>query len=124
LLLAVLFAEHLYMLVQLVVRGVVQKLDSPGLQKERSERYAIRKRLLEKMVEWDVSAAETHGPGVTSGEKITRTALEEEARKLSVVGEGRPEQLFWQRQRGADETIQVGRALIAETAANKTEGKY
>ncbi|KAH6856677.1 calcium-activated chloride channel-domain-containing protein [Chaetomium sp. MPI-CAGE-AT-0009] len=93
LLLAVLFAEHLYMLVQLVVRGVVQKLDSPGLQKERSERYAIRKRLLEKMVEWDVSAAETAAPGVSSGEKITRAALEEEARQLSVVGEGRPEQL-------------------------------
>jgi hypothetical protein len=93
LLLAVLFAEHLYMLVQIVVRSVVQKIDSPGLQKERSERYAIRKRLLEKMVEWDVSGAETAGPGVSGGEKITRDVLEEEARKLSVAGEGRPEQL-------------------------------
>ncbi|KAH6631730.1 calcium-activated chloride channel-domain-containing protein [Chaetomium tenue] len=93
LLLAILFAEHLYLLVQLVVRGVVRKLDSPGLQKERSERYAIRKRLLEKMVEWDVSGAETAGPGVSGGEKITRAVLEEEARRLSVVGEGRPEQL-------------------------------
>ena len=105
LLLALLSAEHLYMLVQLVVRGLVRKLDSPGLQKERSERYAIRKRLLEKMVEWDFSGSgsgsggpETAGPGVGvgvggGGEKITRAVLEEEARRLSVVGEGRPEQL-------------------------------
>jgi len=121
LLLSILFAEHLYLVVQLVVRSVIQKLDSPGLQKERSERYAIRKRLLERMVEWDVDEAEASGPGVSAGEKITRDTLEEEARRLSVAGEGKPEQLFWQRQRSASETIQVGRALIAETAANKTK---
>ncbi|KAK4043370.1 calcium-activated chloride channel-domain-containing protein [Parachaetomium inaequale] len=101
LLLAILFAEHVYLVVQLVVRSVIQKLDSPGLQKERSERYAIRKGLLERMVEWDVSGggggagagAEVSGPGVSGGEKITREALEEEARRLSVAGEGRPEKL-------------------------------
>ncbi|AEO55360.1 hypothetical protein MYCTH_40920, partial [Thermothelomyces thermophilus ATCC 42464] len=121
LLLSILFAEHAYLLVQLVVRNVIRKLDSPGLQKERSERYAIRKRLLERMGDWDVSDdARAGGPGVGAGagagtgEKITRDALEEDARRLSVAGEGKPEQLFWQRQRSAAETIQVGRALIAE----------
>ncbi|KAL2177269.1 calcium-activated chloride channel-domain-containing protein [Thermothelomyces heterothallicus CBS 202.75] len=124
LLLSILFAEHAYLLVQLVVRSVIRKLDSPGLQKERSERYAIRKRLLERMGDWDVSDdARAGGPGVGAaaaagtGEEITRDALEEEARRLSVAGEGKPEQLFWQRQRSAAETIQVGRALIAEARA-------
>ncbi|OAA68407.1 plasma membrane channel protein [Niveomyces insectorum RCEF 264] len=46
LLLSILFAEHLYLTVQLVVRYVVDKLDSPGLQKERAERFALRKRVL------------------------------------------------------------------------------
>lgn len=92
LLLAILFAEHLYLLVQLVVRGVIRKLDSPGLQKEKAERFAMRKKLLERMVERDVTA-DAAGPGVGEGEKITREALEEEARRLSVAGEGRPEQL-------------------------------
>jgi hypothetical protein len=130
LLLAILFAEHVYLVVQFVVRGVIKKLDSPGLQKERSERYAIRKGLLERMVEWDVSGgggdgagAEVSGPGVSGGERITREALEEEARRLSVAGEGRPEKLFWQRQRGAGETIQVGRALIAEVSTTLRGGK-
>lgn len=95
LLLSILFAEHAYLVVQLVVRSVIRKLDSPGLQKEKSERYAIRKRLLERMVEWDVSGSDAaRGPGVSGGgEKITRDTLEEEARRLSVAGEGKPEQL-------------------------------
>jgi len=119
LLLSILFAEHLYLLVQFVVRGVIRKLDSPGLQKEKAERFAMRKKLLERMVERDVSA-EASGPGVSGGEAITREALEEEARRFSVVGEGGPEQLFWLRQRGASETIQVGRALIAEVSFGVT----
>ncbi|KAL2255435.1 hypothetical protein VTK26DRAFT_3391 [Humicola hyalothermophila] len=118
LLLAILFAEHVYLAVQLVVRGVVRKLDSPGLRKERSQRFAIRKKLLERMAEHDMAAGgDTSGPAVSeAGEKVTRATLEEEARGLSVAGEGRPEQLFWMRQRSADETIRVGRALIAEVS--------
>ncbi|SPQ23652.1 2a900178-a87d-41f3-9abc-d1ff5ebead5a [Thermothielavioides terrestris] len=125
LLLAILFAEHVYLVVQLVVRGLIRQLDSPGLQKERAERFAMRKKLLERMAERGVSAEAAAGPGVGGGaeeEKITREALEEEARRLSVSGEGRPEQLFWLRQRSADETIQVGRALIAETTSSNQTG--
>ncbi|KXX80252.1 Anoctamin-10 [Madurella mycetomatis] len=115
LLLSILFAEHVYLVVQFVVRGIVRKLDSPGLQKEKAERFAMRKQLLERMAERDVSE-ETTGPGMSGGEKITREALEEETRRFWAVGGGRPEQLFWQRQRGAAETIQVGRSLIAEVS--------
>jgi hypothetical protein len=92
LLLSILFAEHVYLAVQFVVRGVIHKFDSPGLQKERAERFAMRKKLLERMVEHDVTE-EASGPGVSGGEKITRATLEEEARTLSVAGEGKPEQL-------------------------------
>ncbi|KAK3307115.1 calcium-activated chloride channel-domain-containing protein [Chaetomium strumarium] len=93
LLLSILFAEHVYLVVQFVVRYLIRKLDNPGLQKEKRERFAMRKKLLERMVERDMSK-ETTGSGVGfGGEKITRESLEEDARRLSVSGEGRPEQM-------------------------------
>lgn len=85
LLLSILFAEHLYLIVQIVVRGVLQKIDSPGLQKERAERFAMRKQLLEQTLGQDLTE-ESHGPGYSGGEKITRAALEEEARQTSIKG--------------------------------------
>lgn len=95
LLLTILFAEHVYLLVQRVVRSVISKLDSPGLQKERSERYSIRKRLLERMGDWDVRqgtrANATAGAGTE--ETISRDTLEEEARQLSMGSGDKPEQL-------------------------------
>lgn len=115
LLLSILFSEHLYLVVQLVVRGIVQKLDNPGLQKERAERFAMRKQLLEQTFGQDISE-EARGPGNSGGEKITREALEEEARLLSIKGGISQEQLFWQRQRGSAETIQIGRHLIEEVS--------
>ncbi|MBE3042438.1 anoctamin [Candidatus Bathyarchaeota archaeon] len=45
-LLAVLLAEHFYLAVQMGVRAVVSRMDSPGLQQERRERFAVRKRML------------------------------------------------------------------------------
>ena len=43
LLLAMFFSEHTFLAVQLGVRTALSKLDSPGLQKERSERFLVRK---------------------------------------------------------------------------------
>jgi anoctamin-10 len=37
------FSEHIYLIVQLAVQKAFSKLDSPGLQKERAERFAIRR---------------------------------------------------------------------------------
>lgn len=123
LLLSILFAEHLYLVVQLVVRYVVGSLDSPGLQKERAERFAMRKLHLQETLGEDF-AENAAAANLSAGEKITREALEEEARRASVSGSGTPEQLFWQRQRGAAETIQIGRGLISEAAAaNKTKAQ-
>ncbi|KAL2015919.1 hypothetical protein VTK56DRAFT_4533 [Thermocarpiscus australiensis] len=121
LLLTILFAEHVYLVVQFVVRGVIRKLDSPGLQRERAARFAVRKKLLESVVERD-RGDEASGRGLGDGEKVTRETLEEDARRLSVAGGVTPEQLFWQRQRSKTETITVGRSLIAE-AAQHSQGR-
>jgi hypothetical protein len=43
LLLTMFFSEHIYLAVQLAVRTALSKIDSPGLRKERAERYAARK---------------------------------------------------------------------------------
>ena len=42
-LLTILFSEQIYFIVQIVVRYALSKIDSPGLQKERGERFAIRR---------------------------------------------------------------------------------
>lgn len=124
LLLSILLSEHIYLVVQFVVRYVIGNLDSPGLQKERAERFAMRKFHIEETLGEDM-AEKAADANFTGGEKITREALEEEARRASTSGkEVGPEQAFWQRQRGAAETIQIGRSLFQEAAAvaaNKTK---
>ncbi|KAK0751076.1 calcium-activated chloride channel-domain-containing protein [Schizothecium vesticola] len=123
LLVSILFAEHLYLVVQIVVRGVVGKLDNPGLQKERAERFAMRKQLLESTFGRDMSD-ESHGVGTSGEQKITRETLEEEARQLSIKGSMSKEQQFWLRQRSAGETVQIGRHMFSEiVAANQTKAK-
>ncbi|KAK4193882.1 calcium-activated chloride channel-domain-containing protein [Podospora australis] len=107
LLVAILFSEHLYLVVQHVVRGVIQKMDSPGLQKERAERFKMRKQLFERMVQQEVSGEEK---------------IPERSKKESVES-GR----FWGRQgpAGAAETIAIGRALIRQAvdAGEKNQTK-
>ncbi|ROW02213.1 hypothetical protein VSDG_02581 [Cytospora chrysosperma] len=125
LLLSILLSEHLYLLIQFVVRYVIGNMDSPGLQKERAERFAMRKLHLQEIFGEDL-AESAAGANFAGPEKITREALEEEARRGSVSGSRleAPEQLFWQRQRGAAETIQIGRGYMSEAvdaAANKTK---
>lgn len=48
LLLTVFFAEHLFIVLRLTVRHVISKIDSPGLQKERRERFLVRKQYFEE----------------------------------------------------------------------------
>ncbi|KAI0099924.1 DUF590-domain-containing protein [Nemania sp. FL0031] len=119
LLVTVLFAEHLYLGTQFIVRYVLDQIDSPGLQKERKERFTTRKCLLEETLGPDAMSAAVP-PSPRTGEKITLAALEEEARKLSVGGGGTPEQMFWLRQQGMDETIAIGRKLISQAKPPKS----
>ena len=90
LLLSIIFADQTYHTVQAVVHYVVDKLDSPGLQKERAERFALRKRMLAESLGED-EAEKAMGPGVTGGAAVTREALEDEARMLSSQGQDTPE---------------------------------
>ncbi|KAH8163584.1 hypothetical protein CIB48_g4671 [Xylaria polymorpha] len=113
LLVTILFAEHLYLGTQFIVRYALRQIDSPGLQKERRERFAMRKQLLEETLGPDAMGSAVP-PTPKTGEKITLVALEEEARRLSTGGGGTPEQMFWLRQQGMDETIAIGRKLISQ----------
>jgi hypothetical protein len=129
----IMFAEHFYFVVQLVVRHVMSKLESPGVQRERKERYMMKKRLLEETLGQNVEEKDAI-PGLEGGEEITREALEEEARRQSTQGHGTPEDAyvsviclavfrigansssFWQRQRGMNETITMGRRMIEQVS--------
>ncbi|KAI0404331.1 DUF590-domain-containing protein [Xylaria palmicola] len=120
LLATILLAEHLYLATQFAVRYALEQMDSPGLQKERKERFTMRKQLLAETLGPDALEAAVP-PTPRNGEKITRAALEDEARRLSTSsGSSTPERTFWLRQQGMDETIQIGRQLIsqAKTAKN------
>jgi hypothetical protein len=88
LLLSIIFAEHLYLVVQTVVHYVLAKMDRPGLQKERAQRFAMRRQLLQETLGQDL----THGASLGGNEKITRQALEDEAR-LTSQGHGTPEEM-------------------------------
>lgn len=115
LLLSILLAEHLYLAVQHAVRYALKMMDSPGLQKEKAVRFELRKRILQESYGHDLDARE-QGLGIET-EKITRITLENEARRMSTKGHGTPGERFWLRQKGADETIEIGRKFIAKSAS-------
>jgi len=52
--------------------------------------------------------------GIGQGEKISRSTLEDEARESTLSGHGTPAERFWQRQRGQDDTIAMGKQYIAK----------
>jgi anoctamin-10 len=118
LLLTIFFSEHIYMVVRLAVRTALSKLESPGLQKERAEKFLVRKRYFEESVESLESRA---APNVSRmGEKVDRAALEDQARHGSLHG-STPESRFWDQQGGWEDTIKVGSSIIAQAAPS--EGK-
>lgn len=94
----------------------------------------MKKQLLEETLGQGVNE-KAAVPGVPQGEKITRAALEEEARRASIQGNGGPEEQwvnlamfflrhklltitrrFWQRQRGMQETVEIGRKMIEQVS--------
>ena len=50
--------------------------------------------------------------GIAAGEKISGSTLDDAARESTLPGHGTPEERFWQRQQGQDETIAIGRKYI------------
>ena len=111
LLLAIFCSEHIYLLVRLAVRFAISKIDSPGLQKERAERFMVRKKYLEASFREDAMDL----PPPTKSEHITRGSLEEEARQDSLRTTGVQDR-FWHRQRSWEESANVGIGLIEKMA--------
>ncbi|KAI9703547.1 MAG: hypothetical protein M1820_005851 [Bogoriella megaspora] len=107
LLLCIFFSEHIFLGVRTAVRIAISKLDSPGRQKERQERYLVRQQYFEESLN-ELGNIPAMGD---LNEKISREALEENARE-STLHSASAEERFWGRQRGWRETAQVGKGLI------------
>lgn len=116
LLLSIFFSEHLYLLVRMGVRLAISKIDSPGLQKVRAERYALRKNYLQENAGEDLMNLSVSD----ATETFTRSSLEEAARAGSLHTMG-PQDHFWKRQQAWEESAKVGAELIEKMAP--AEGK-
>lgn len=118
LLLTIFFSEHLYLGLRWAVAYAIGRIDSPGRQKERKDRFAVRQKYFQESLD------QTHKlpPISEKAEEITRASLEEEARQGSLHA-ATPEERFWVRQRHWTETAQVGLGLIQRAAPEVAEGK-
>ncbi|KAL8832243.1 MAG: hypothetical protein Q9170_004964 [Blastenia crenularia] len=116
LLLTIFFSEHVYLLVRWGIRLAVSKVDSPGMEKERAERFMVRKRYLQDALGQDVMDT----PSSQTEEKITRASLEEDARQSSLRTTG-PQDHFWSRQRSWEESAKVGANLIVKMAPKESK---
>ncbi|KAF2501445.1 DUF590-domain-containing protein [Lophium mytilinum] len=120
LLLSIFLSEHAFLVLRWGVRVAVSKLDSPGRQKERRERFMVRKRYFEE----NLSEMSKIPKMAEAGGNIDRESLEEDARKSSLKT-ATPEDRFWLRQRGWKETTQVGKGYIeravVDDAASETK---
>ncbi len=129
LMLCVFFSEHIYLVIQMVVRTAISKLDSTNMQKERSERFVIRKKYLEEAGLGDMIRPVTSGPnspllsqdGEKMGPIISRRSLEDDARSQS-MRESNPNTRFWGHQQSWQEAEKVGMRLIDEMEM-RNEGK-
>jgi anoctamin-10 len=124
LLLTIFFSEHIYIGVRMLVSTIIHKMESEALQTERREKFLVRKRYLEESVGSETAATAAHGLGGSHdaekvGAGLNRKSLEDEARETSLK-ESKPEDAFWARQIGWQETVQIGTGLIKRAAP---EGK-
>ena len=121
LLLSIFFSEHLYLFVHSLVRSAIQKIDSPGRQKERRDRYLARQKLVQNSL---AKLPET--PNISEDDTpITRESLEEDARRASLKA-ATPIERFWSRQKGWRESAKMGKVFIEkynDPAAHADEKK-
>lgn len=118
LLLAIFFSEHLFLLVRWAVNVGISKIDSPGRQKERRDKYLVRQRYFAESL---AMSSKAMPPKVSDlGANITRDTLEEEARQSSLVS-SKVEDRFWARQRNWSETAQIGGGLISRSLPDESK---
>lgn len=122
LLLTMFFSEHIFLAVQLGVRKALSKIDSPGLQKERVERFLVRKQYISESMGQEEAQKAAPG-GIATGERVSRNTLEEAARQSTLKGHGTLDERFWQRQQAQDEVIAMGRQFIQQAAPTETKSK-
>ena len=123
LLLSIFFSEHIYLAVRWVVNTSIAKLDSPGKQKERRERYTVRRKYFEDSLSRQREAPTLRNSAAAGvGEGFNRTSLEEEARQASTTNASLQDR-FWLRQRNWRESLQVGIQMIDDITAKGREGR-
>ena len=110
LLLSMFFSEHIYLFVHWAVAFAISKIDSPGHQKERRDRYLTRQKFVEESLSTSRPTRKTDDDDERQS-SITRESLEEDARRGSLKTAS-PEERFWARQRGWRESVQVGQQMI------------
>jgi anoctamin-10 len=97
---SIVFSEHIYFLARMVVRVALSNMDSPGLTKERQERFMARRRFLQeslgvdeetemKIMEGDAFTGEEGGAKFWSTQKGPQGAIEA---GLKIMSEGKKEQ--------------------------------
>ncbi|KIX02754.1 uncharacterized protein Z518_08696 [Rhinocladiella mackenziei CBS 650.93] len=119
LLLCVFLSEHIFLVVRLLVRSAISKLDSAAMRKDRSQRFMVRKKYLEdagladaiKPLSSPPNGPLKTEPGVNMFAEITKQSLEEDARNDSLKSSS-PAERFWNRQRSWVETEKVGIGMI------------
>lgn len=120
LLLSVMLSEHLYLGLRVMIRKAISKIDTPGRQKERRDRYLMRKTYFQESLDEIAKLPSTKTADVMLPETISRDSLEEEARQ-STLGTRSTGEKFWARQRSWRETVSMGQRYIM--AAAPAEGK-
>ncbi|KAK6383922.1 hypothetical protein LTS17_003214 [Exophiala oligosperma] len=117
LLLGVFCSEHIFLVVRVIVRYAISKVDSAAMRKERSERFMVRKKFLEDAGLADVIKYSLPKSPLkaTSGDQafanITRDSLEEDARRDSLKSTTAADR-FWNHQRSWAEAEKVGLGMI------------
>lgn len=121
LLLTIFFSEHIFMLVRMAVRVGISKIDTPGRQKERRDRFAVRQQYFKQSLAMSSNAKPSKiASEETDLSNITRRSLEDEARTSS-LNSSRVEDRFWARQRNWSETAQIGGSIIGRAVAGESK---
>jgi hypothetical protein len=122
LLLTIFFSEHIFLSVRWAVRVAISKIESPGLQKERRQRFLVRQTYVqESLTELEKK------PGLKdlsmSEEQMSDRAAQEEKARQGTLGTSTVEERFWQTQRGWRAAAKVGADEIERTAPETNETK-
>ena len=118
LLLSIFFSEHLYLVTRWAVSTGISKIDSPGRQKARRAMYTTRQKYFNE----SLTKTKQIPPMGEKEDQITRESLEEEARQGSLKS-STPEEKFWNRQRGWQESANIGKGFIEKDVSEDDAAK-